>query len=451
MKTKQIWSCVECGNKQSRWTGQCSLCKAWNSYQEELENAPQSSRALLKTTSSKPKKLSQIEQITVRRIPTGISEIDRAFGGGVVPGSLTLIGGDPGIGKSTLALQIAQRLSSQGTILYICGEESLEQVAIRAKRLNITSEQILFTSETECGQIAKLIEECTPSLTIIDSIQVIYRGDIPSSPGTVTQVRECTASLMQVAKTLHTAVFIIGHVTKSGDIAGPKILEHLVDTVLYFEGDRHLHLRVLRVMKNRFGPTDEIALFQMVQEGLEEVSNPSQLFLQTRTLGAAGSVIIPTIEGSRPMLIEAQALVTDSFYSTPSRRSTGIDPNRLQLLLAVCEKRCQLRLGQCDVFASVTGGLKITEPAADLGVILAISSSFSNKPFNSNTLVIGEVGLAGEVRAVQRIESRVKEGLQLGFTRCIVPKHNLTSLKRSIGNSIELRAVEWVDEALEEV
>ncbi len=402
-------------------------------------------------TSSKPVRLHEIRENKSDRFATGLQEVDRALGSGIVPGSLTLIGGDPGIGKSTLALQIAQAMSKKGPVLYICGEESLEQVALRARRLNVSSQEILFCGETEYSKIANLMTEIQPILTIIDSIQVIYRGDIPSSPGSVTQVRECASSLMQTAKNLNAATLLVGHVTKSGDIAGPRILEHLVDTVLYFEGDRHLNLRLLRVMKNRFGPTDEIAVFQMGENGLEQVLNPSQLFLETRSIGSAGSVIIPTIEGSRPLLIEAQALVTDTFFATPSRRSAGIDANRLALLLAVSEKRCQMRLGQCDVFASVTGGIKITEPAADLGILIAITSSFTNKPLDPKTIVVGEVGLGGEVRAVRRMEARLKEAHHLGFSRAIIPKQNYSALKKKNELGLELIPVQWVDEALSEV
>ncbi len=452
MKIKSVWICTSCGNRQSRWTGQCGLCQTWNTMEEEVETVVKTPRPLLPNTNpSKPVRLNEIREQKAERFTTGLQEVDRALGSGFVPGSLTLIGGDPGIGKSTLALQVAHQVSKKGQVLYICGEESLEQVALRSRRLKITSQEILFTSETEYTKIAALMDEIKPLLTIIDSIQVIYRGDIQSSPGSVTQVRECAASLMQTAKNLNIATLLVGHVTKSGEIAGPRILEHLVDTVLYFEGDRHLHLRILRVMKNRFGPTDEIAVFQMAEAGLEEVVNPSQLFLETRSIGSPGSIIIPTLEGSRPLLIEAQALVTDTFFATPSRRSTGVDQNRLALLLAVIEKRCQIRLGQCDVFASITGGLKITEPALDLGLLLAITSSFTNKPLDQKTIVVGEVGLGGEVRAVRRIEARLKEALHLGFTRAIIPKQNMATLKKNITSSIELIPIEWVDTALLEV
>jgi DNA repair protein RadA/Sms len=319
---------------------------------------------------------------------------------------------------------------------------------MRAKRLGLNSGSVLFSNETEVSAIAKWLVEYHPHLAVIDSIQILYKNEIPSAPGSVAQVRECTAALMQCAKSSHTAILIIGHVTKSGEIAGPRILEHLVDTVLYFEGESQQNLRLIRSIKNRFGPTDEIAVFQMEGGGLCEVKNPSKLFIEDRTKGTTGSVIMPMMEGTRPILIEAQALVTDTFFATPSRRCTGLDPNRLALLLAVCEKRARFRLHQSDVFVSVTGGLKVTEPAADLGLLLAIVSSFSNKVFDHDTAVIGEVGLSGEVRGVPRIEARVKEALQMGFSRCIVPSKNAKALE-SLRSSISIHPVSWVEEAID--
>jgi DNA repair protein RadA/Sms len=371
------------------------------------------------------------------------------LGGGIVPGSLTLIGGDPGIGKSTLCLHLANSLgAADSTILYVSGEESLEQIAMRAKRLSLTNSAVLFSNETEVSTITKYVAEYAPRLVVIDSIQIVYKNEVPSSPGSVTQVRECTAALMQCAKSLHVAILIIGHVTKSGEIAGPRMLEHLVDTVLYFEGDAQQNLRLVRSIKNRFGPTDEIAVFQMEGGGLREVKNPSKLFIEDRTKGTTGTVIMPLMEGTRPILIEAQALVTDSYFENPSRRCTGLDPNRLALLLAVCEKRARFRLHRSDVFVSVTGGIKVTEPAADLGLLLAIVSSFSNKPFSHDTAVIGEVGLSGEIRGVSRIEARVKEALQMGFSRCIVPAKNAKALE-PLQSSISIHPVRWIDEAIE--
>ena len=450
MKLKSVWYCTSCGQKQARWCGQCPTCSAWNTYQEEIEQPATRALPLLGPKKwNAPVRLEQIETKPLSRHLTGFSELDATLGGGIVPGSLTLIGGDPGIGKSTLAMQLAHFLSQGGNpVLYVSGEESLEQIAMRARRLFVTSQNVLFSNETEVSAIIKFITETSPKLAIIDSIQIIYKNEIPSSPGSVTQVRECTSALMQLAKTTNTAILIIGHVTKSGDIAGPRILEHLVDTVLYFEGEQQHNLRLVRSIKNRFGPTDEIAVFQMESTGLKEVKNPSQLFIEDRAKGTTGAVIMSMMEGTRPILIEAQALVTETFFPTPSRKCTGMDPNRLALLLAVCEKRARLRLHKSDVFVSITGGFKISEPAADLGLLLAITSSFANKIFDPDTAVIGEVGLGGEVRAVPRIESRVKEALQMGFSTCIIPVKNLKACE-SLSSSISLKGVSWVDEAID--
>ncbi len=451
MKTKSIWYCSSCGHSQARWSGQCTACLEWNTFQEEIETPK---RTLIVASSSpqknsKPVFLSEIEDIPLTRFTTCFQEFDKAVGGGIVPGSLILIGGDPGIGKSTLCLHLSSSVGSkENPVLYISGEESLEQIAIRAKRLNIPKNSILFSNETELNAIAHLLHTYKPKLVIIDSIQILYKNEIPSAQGSVTQVRECTAALMQIAKNSSTAILIIGHVTKSGEIAGPRVLEHLVDTVLYFEGDQQQNLRLIRSIKNRFGPTDEIAVFQMEGGGLKEVLNPSQLFIEDRTKGTTGTVITPMMEGTRPILIEAQALVTETFFPTPSRRCTGIDSNRLALLLAVCEKRARLRLHQSDVFVSVTGGMKVTEPAVDLGLLLAIVSSFANKVFDQDTAVMGEVGLSGEVRGVPRIEARVKEALKMGFSRCIVPAKNFKAV-HSMQDSIKILPVSWIDEALD--
>ena len=451
MKARSVWYCSSCGHKQARWSGQCPACSSWNTLQEEIEQppGPRSIPSLGPKKWSAPVRLAEIESKPLHRYPTCFSEFDKAIGGGIVPGSLTLIGGDPGIGKSTLCLHIANSLGKDDqTVLYVSGEESLEQVAMRAKRLGLNSTSVLFSNETEVSAIIKWLTEYRPHLAVIDSIQILYKNEIPSAPGSVTQVRECTAALMQCAKASHTSILIIGHVTKSGEIAGPRILEHLVDTVLYFEGEAQQNLRLIRSIKNRFGPTDEIAVFQMEGGGLKEVKNPSKLFIEDRTKGTTGTVIMPMLEGTRPILIEAQALVTDTYFATPSRRCTGLDSNRLALLLAVCEKRARFRLHQSDVFVSVTGGLKVTEPAADLGLLLAVVSSFSNKVFDHDTAVIGEVGLSGEVRGVPRIESRVKEALQMGFSRCIVPAKNAKAVE-AMRSSITILPVAWVDEAID--
>jgi len=422
--------------------------------QEELEaTGKQETRRQIAPKQTKPVKLTEITAKNTPRLMTQMKEFDRLVGGGIVPGALTLIGGDPGIGKSTISLQLAHALAKQGAlVLYISGEESLEQIALRAKRLNVESENLLFLNEIEVSEIVKHVELLKPQILIIDSIQIVYKSELPSAPGSVTQVREATCTFMQLAKSNDLATFLIGHVTKSGEIAGPKVLEHLVDSVLYFEGDKQDNLRLLRVIKNRFGPTDEIAIFQMLSSGLHEIANPSQIFLEERSRSSIGSVVIPTMEGTRPILIEVQSLVTDSFFAQPSRRATGLDSNRLALLLAVLEKKAKLHLHKCDIFVSVTGGIRIQEPAADLGVLMAISSSFCNRNFDPSTLVIGEVGLGGEIRAVSRIESRIKEGIQMGFSRAIIPKSNMKNASlKEFANKIQITSHEWVDQAIQEL
>lgn len=450
-KQKKIWYCSECGDKQFKWAGQCSQCKNWNTYQEELEVTQKTTRysTAARPVPSKPVRLKDVATQETPRTPTHVREFDRIMGGGIVSGSLTLIGGDPGIGKSTLLLQIANVLAKQGlTVLYVCGEESVEQTSMRAKRLGIESESLLLLSETHFGLIKGHIEQVQPQVLIIDSIQIVYKEEIPSSPGSVTQVRETTTELMHLAKGQQISIFIVGHVTKTGEIAGPRVLEHLVDTVLYFEGDGQHNFRMIRAVKNRFGPTDEIAVFKMQTNGLCEVRNPSEIFLEERMKEVAGSVIIPTVEGSRPILVEVQALVTKTVFNTPSRRCTGLDQNRLALLLAVLEKKMGYPLFQCDVFVSIAGGLRSFEPAIDLGILLAVASSMRNQPIQSETVVIGEVGLAGEIRSVPRIETRIKEALTMGFNRCIVPRRNIQGIAKDIREKADLIGVERVEEAI---
>lgn len=444
---KSAWYCSECGHKQLKWSGQCSQCSAWNSYHEEFE-MPETTR--FEQTSSKPLKITEISIQETPRILTNISEYDRMIGGGIVPGSFTLVGGDPGIGKSTLMLQIANALAKQNLIvLYVSGEESVEQTSMRAKRLGVDSDNLLILNETNVSLIKSHVDQIKPNVLIIDSIQIVYKPEIPSSPGSVTQVRETATEFMHLAKGRNIATFLIGHVTKSGEIAGPRILEHLVDTVLYFEGDKQNHFRMIRVIKNRFGPTDEIAVFQMQSKGLTEVPNPSQIFLEERRKEVIGSVIIPTIEGTRPILIEAQALVTETSFSSPSRKGTGLDPNRLALLLAVLEKRMGYHLHRCDVFVSIAGGMKVTEPGIDLGVLLAVASSLRNRVINSETAIIGEVGLGGEVRNASRVESRIKESLQMGFKCCLVPKRCLKGISSELHEKVKITGVEDVEEAVD--
>lgn len=450
-KQKSVWYCSDCGHKQLKWLGQCPSCTQWNTFQEEVELSPHLQRFESQLVApSRAIKLKEVSHQETTKVLTHIGEFDRLIGGGVVPGSLTLVGGDPGIGKSTLLLQLSNALANQGHIvLYVCGEESVEQTSLRAKRLGITTENIFLLNETNFSLIKAQIDRINPNVLIIDSIQIVYKSEITSAPGSVSQVRETATEFMHIAKGRNIATFLIGHVTKSGEIAGPRVLEHIVDTVLYFEGDKQHNYRMIRVVKNRFGPTDEIAVFQMRSHGLAEVPNPSEIFLEERRKETIGSVIIPTIEGSRPILVEVQALVTHTAFSTPSRRSTGLDLNRLALLLAVLEKRMGYKLYQCDVFVSIAGGLRINEPAVDLGVLLAVASSMRNRVIDSEVAVVGEVGLGGEIRSIPRIESRLKEAIQMGFSRCIIPKRNVKGISEDIRKKIQIHPVELVEEAID--
>ena len=445
-KLKSFWRCQECGHAQVKWSGNCTVCQKWNTFVEEIEAAIKQTRfASAPQEPAQPVSLFGIKPNPVRRFSTKISEIDRLLGGGIVSGSLTLIGGDPGIGKSTLMLQVGHCLAEQGlTVLYVCGEESVEQTSLRAKRLGIESENLYLLSETLFDNVKLHVDRLKPDILIVDSVQILYKSHIPSAPGSVTQVREIASECMMLAKGSGISTFLIGHVTKTGEIAGPKVLEHIVDTVLDFEGDRYHGYRMLRALKNRFGPTDDVALFQMGEGGLRQVENPSLLFLQERMRESVGSVIVPTLEGTRPMLIEVQALAAASAFSTSTRKSAGLDTNRLALLLAVLEKRMGYSLHNCDVFVSVAGGIKIYEPAADLGILMAIASSFCNRPIDPDTIVVGEVGLGGEVRSVPRIVARIKEAEQLKFRRAILPNRNKKELS---SNSIELIGVDLVEEA----
>lgn len=452
-KIKRIWGCKECGHTQLKWTGSCPSCKEWNTFVEELDTSDVSQRFEAGSTKNKkPVRLKEIEKISCQRIKTGLDEFDRLLGGGLVSGSLILVGGDPGIGKSTLILQISQQLAALGLrVLYICGEESVEQTSLRAERLGVDSENLFFLSETLFSQIKLHIDELKPNVLIVDSIQIMYKQEIPSAPGSVSQVREIATEFMLLSKGMGISTFLIGHVTKTGEIAGPRVLEHLVDTVLDFDGDRKHGYRMLRAIKNRFGPTDDLAIFQMTNSGMVEVKNPSSIFLEERLDKTAGSVIIPTIEGSRAFLIEVQALVAPSAFANSTRRSTGLDSNRLALLLAVLEKRLGYQLYNRDVFVSIAGGIKITEPSIDLGVILAISSSFSNRVLDPKMVVIGEVGLSGEIRAVPRIESRIKEAINMGFSQCVLPRRNLVGLSEELTKKILLLPVDYVEEAVHQL
>lgn len=451
-KTKVIWSCRECGHAQTKWTGSCGACQNWNTLVEEVAVEEKKPRfETKKASASKPVRVRDVEIGSFKRLSTQMGELDRIFGGGVVEGSLVLVGGEPGVGKSTLLLQMANALAAQGlTVLYVCGEESIEQTSLRAQRLGVDHQNLYLLSETLFSSIRTHIDQLQPDIAIVDSVQIVYKGEIPSSPGSVVQVREIATEFMHLAKGQGITTFLIGHVTKSGELAGPRVLEHLVDTVLDFEGDRQHGYRLLRAIKNRFGPTDEISIFQMKETGLAEVPNPSHAFLAERVKEIPGSAIVPGLEGARSFLLEIQALVTPTAFSNPSRRSAGLDQNRLALLLAVLEKRVGYQLHHCDVFVALAGGLKIIEPAIDLGILLAIASSFSNRSLSSDLISMGEVGLGGEVRGVSRVETRLKEAIHMGFKRCILPKRNLKGISSSIQEKIQLIGVDLVDQAIQQ-
>jgi DNA repair protein RadA/Sms len=444
MKQKESWVCSECGHDQVKWSGSCSACKRWNTIEKFIEVAELRPRFM--KSKSKPMLLNEIVLDKFDKIQTELKEFDRVLGGGIVQGSLNLIGGDPGVGKSTLMLMIARELCKNGKkVLYVCGEESLEQTKNRADRLGVLEGNLYLYCETLFSNIKAQVEELQPDALIIDSIQIVYKPEIASLPGSVIQVKEIAMECMHIAKQMGITSFVIGHVTKSGDLAGPRVLEHIVDVVLDFEGDPDLGLRILRARKNRFGPTDEVAMFQMGERGLEEVPNPSQIFLKERIKESTGSCIVPTMEGTRAILIEIQALVAASAFSTCARRASGIDPNRLALLLAVLEKRVGHHFHNLDVFVSVAGGLRIREPAIDLAIALAIASSFSNRPIDPQTIVLGEIGLGGELRSVPRVETRIKEAKHMGFKRCILPKKSIPKEK----GIMDLVGVERLEEAIQ--
>lgn len=428
-KLSTVFFCQECGYESAKWLGQCPGCKAWNSFVEETVNktALKSSGGMTARAGAgmnqKASILSEIKVVSEDRYSTGIAELDRVLGGGVVQGSLTLVGGDPGIGKSTLLLQTCRNLSIAGReLLYVSGEESLVQIKMRADRIGEFSEKMKLLCETNLDMIAELIRNSKPEIVVIDSIQTMFSEEISSAPGSVSQVREATNVLMQLAKGLGISIFIVGHVTKEGTVAGPRVLEHMVDTVLYFEGDHHASYRVLRGVKNRFGSTNEIGVFEMVETGLKEVTNPSEYMLEGRAVDASGSIVTCSMEGTRPLLVEIQGLTCRSNFGIPRRQATGCDTNRVNLLMAVLEKRCGIHLGDCDAYVNITGGLKINEPSIDLGVIMAILSSFRNKPLPEDMVAFGEVGLSGEVRSVSMARQRAQEAEKLGFKKVVVPK-----------------------------
>lgn len=432
-KIKTRYFCQECGYESVKWLGQCPGCRAWNTFAEEPVAVTASGKEIKKPNAggpqSRPAVLNEISMEEESRVSTGISELDRVLGGGIVNGSLTLVGGDPGIGKSTLLLQMCRELSFSGKkLLYVSGEESLRQIKMRALRIGDFADCMELYCETNLTQIEAVIKERSPQIVIIDSIQTMYNEEVNAAPGSVSQVRESTGVLLRLAKGLGISVFIVGHVTKEGTVAGPRVLEHMVDTVLYFEGDRHASYRILRGVKNRFGSTNEIGVFEMRQEGLAEVRNPSEFMLNGRPEGASGSVVSCSMEGTRPMLTEIQALVCHSNFGIPRRQTTGTDFNRVNLLMAVLEKRLGMQIGGCDAYVNLAGGIKITEPAIDLGIVLAIMSSFRSRPVPEGLIAFGEVGLSGEVRAVSMAEQRVREAAKLGFTECILPQVCLDKL-----------------------
>ena len=444
---KSMFFCQNCGHEESKWLGQCPMCKEWNTFVEE-KVASTKTAAVKERREARPVTLSSVSTNEDERIRTGIKELDRVLGGGIVPGSLVLVGGDPGIGKSTLLLQVCQRLAdAKKNILYISGEESLRQIKLRANRMGEFSDSLYLLCETNLEIIRGVIEQQKPEMVVIDSIQTMYNEEVTSAPGSVSQVRESTNVLMQLAKGLNISIFIVGHVTKEGTVAGPRVLEHMVDTVLYFEGDRHASYRILRGVKNRFGSTNEIGVFEMQKEGLAEVENPSEFMLSGKPEHASGSVVACAMEGTRPMLMEIQALVCRSNFGMPRRTAAGLDYNRVNLLMAVLEKRIGLPLSNYDAYVNIAGGIRMNEPAVDLGIIMAIASSYKNKPVSEDTIVFGEVGLSGEVRAVTMPEQRVAEAKKLGFQRCIVPEVCLKSIGRTEG--IEVTGVKSVSQVID--
>ena len=449
-KTTTVFFCGECGYESSKWMGQCPACKAWNTFAEETVKKTTGTGAAraVSLSGQAPIPLSSITMTEDERVLTHIDELDRVLGGGIVPGSLVLVGGDPGIGKSTLLLQMCRQLSGDAhKILYISGEESLKQIKLRAQRIGEFTDSLLFMCETNLDVISEAIRKAQPEMVVIDSIQTMFSEEISSAPGSVSQVRESTNILMQLAKGLGISVFIVGHVTKEGTVAGPRVLEHMVDTVLYFEGDRHAAYRILRGVKNRFGSTNEIGVFEMQETGLAEVKNPSEFMLNGRPENASGSIVTCSIEGTRPILVEVQALVCHTNFGIPRRQATGTDFNRVNLLMAVLEKRIGLKLADCDAYINVAGGMKLSEPAIDLGIALAIVSSFKNRAIDEHMIAFGEIGLSGEVRAASMAETRVLEAKKLGFTTCIVPESSLSSLKKI--KDLKLIGVKSVQEAMD--
>ena len=449
MKAKTIFVCNECGYESAKWMGKCPACNSWNTFFEEKISTKVESGKREKKIQEAPKPLNSYVGQDAQRTSTGYAELDRVLGGGLVKGSLVLVGGEPGIGKSTLILQLCDKVKGEGKVLYVSGEESAEQIKLRADRLNIKNDDILFLGETDIDIIDQNIEELNPKLVIIDSIQTMYSEEISSAPGSVSQVREITSRIMKICKSRKITTIIIGHVTKDGNIAGPRVLEHMVDTVLYIEGERYFSYRMVRGVKNRFGSTNEVGMFEMQEKGMVEITNPSSILISERDDNPSGSVVVATVEGTRPLLVELQALVTQSVFGLPRRTANGIDYNRLTLLVAVMEKKAGFMLGNQDVYLNVVGGIKVNEPALDLGIILATASSFKNVSIPKGVIALGEVGLTGEVRTINMMEKRLKEAERLGFKKSIIPENNKKLLKESY--KLDIIGVKNINEAMKAI
>ncbi len=449
-KSKTIFVCSECGNESSKWLGKCPACNSWNTfYEQKVVETKAGGHKDLAKSENKPQKLNSYEAKETLRNSTGFGELDRVLGGGLVKGSLVLLGGEPGIGKSTLILQICDKVKGEGKVLYVSGEESAEQIKMRADRLGINNDDILFLGETDIDVVNQAIIEINPKLVIIDSIQTMYSEEISAAAGSVSQVREITSQVMRVCKSRAITTIIIGHVTKEGNIAGPRVLEHMVDTVLYLEGERYFSYRVLRGVKNRFGSTNEIGMFEMNEEGMCEITNPSDILISEREDNPAGSCIVSSIEGTRAILIELQALTTQSIFGFPKRTANGTDYNRLALLIAVLEKRASIMLGSQDVYLNLVGGIRVNEPSIDLGMMMAVVSSFKNVAIPKDMVIIGEVGLTGEVRRINVIDKRLKEAEKLGFKSCIIPESNKKDLKEKY--KLDIIGVSNINEAMKKI
>ncbi len=449
-KSKTIFVCSECGNESSKWLGKCPACNSWNTfYEQKVVETKAGAHKDLAKSENKPQKLNSYEAKETLRTSTGFGELDRVLGGGLVKGSLVLLGGEPGIGKSTLILQICDKVKGKGKVLYVSGEESAEQIKMRADRLGIHNDDILFLGETDIDVVNQAIIEVNPKLVIIDSIQTMYSEEISAAAGSVSQVREITSQVMRVCKSRAITTIIIGHVTKEGNIAGPRVLEHMVDTVLYLEGERYFSYRVLRGVKNRFGSTNEIGMFEMNEEGMCEITNPSDILISEREDNPAGSCIVSSIEGTRAILIELQALTTQSIFGFPKRTANGTDYNRLALLIAVLEKRAGIMLGSQDIYLNLVGGIRVNEPSIDLGMMMAVVSSFKNVAIPKDMVIIGEVGLTGEVRRINLIDKRLKEAEKLGFKSCIIPESNKKDLKETY--KLDIISVSNINEAMKKI